>query len=184
MLLTMKVISFVYKKYISAQSEGAWEKMVFADSYREFCMQGQLFGNEGKCLSFAQMQATLPRASQLHHLVSTSVIGYLRQLQSVIPDLRDSVGQLFLSFDQYRFEIIASHLQQQSQHQVAISFYSHPMRWHDAIGEKLLLSNADAVVGNGEYETHLFTLPAHTGIYLYKNEGENDRDTGKDISGQ
>lgn len=168
----MKVISLVYKKHISAQSEGAWEKMVFADSYREFCMQGQLFSNEGQYMSFAQMQAALSRASQLHHLVSTSVIGYLRQLQGLIPDLRDSVGQLFLPFDQYRFEIITSHLQQQSQHQVAISFYSHPMRWHDAIGEKLLLSNADAVADDDGYQTHLFTLPAHTGIYSYKTEGE------------
>lgn len=180
----MKVISFVYKKHISAQTEGVWEKMVFADSYREFCMQGQLFSNEGQYLSFSQMQAALPRASQLHHLVSTSVIGYLRQLQGVIPDLRDSVGQLFLPFDQYRFEIVASHLQQQSQHQVAISFYSHAMRWHEIIGEKLLLSNADAVADDGGYQTHLFTLPPQTGIYSYKNDGKNDRDTGKDISGE
>lgn len=166
----MKVISFVYKKQISAQSEGAWEKLVFADSYREFCMQGQLFCNEGRYMSFAQMQAALPRASQLHHLVSTSVIGYLRQLEGMIPDLRDTVGQLFLPFDQYRFEIISSHLQQQSQHQVAIFFYSHAQRWHDTIGDKLLLSAADTEVGSNNYQTHLFSLPPHTGIYSLQTD--------------
>jgi len=171
-LPSMKIITLVYKKLITAQSEGAWEKLVFADSYREFCMQGQLFSNEGQYMSFAQMQAALPRASQLHHLVSTSVIGYLRQLQGTIPDLRDSTGQLFLSFDQYRFEIIASHLQQQAQHQVAIFFYSQPQLWHDTIGERLLLSDAGAVVENNNYQTHLIALAANTGIYSLKTHQE------------
>ncbi|MFT3675967.1 MAG: hypothetical protein QM781_08730 [Chitinophagaceae bacterium] len=168
----MKTISFIYKKIITAQSEGVWEKMIFADSYREFCMQGQLFSNEGQYMSFAQMQAALPRASQLHHLVSTSVIGYLRQLQGVIPDLRDSVGQLFLPFDQYRFEIMASHLQQQSQHQVAIFFYSLSQRWHDTIGDSLLLSADGVEADNDHYQTHLFTLPPHTGIYSLQTDQE------------
>ncbi len=168
----MKVITLVYKKIITAQSEGAWEKRVFADSYSEFCMQGQLFTNKGVCLSFSQMQQAQPQSSQLHHLVSASVIAYLHQLKNVIPDKCDSLGQLFLSFDQYRFEIIESHLQDRTQHQIALTFFSHPMVWHDTIGERLLLSDAWRDREANGYNLHLFSLGNDTGIYTLQTDQE------------
>lgn len=161
----MRQITITYRKLIDNRSEGAWEKLVFADSYREFCMQGQLYSNGGTLPAFSQMKTASDRAVQLHHLVSTAVIGYLRQLGGVIPDLHNSLGQSFLSFDQYRFEIVASHLKQQEQHQVAITFFSHPLLWHDTIGEQLLLSGTKQAEGGAGYETHLFKLPPFTGIH-------------------
>jgi hypothetical protein len=165
------IIRLCYRKVIDAQSLKPWEKLVFEDTYTEFLMQSQLYNHEKKYAAFSDIITHVPAAERLHFLVSAAVIGYLQQLQGKVPDLTNNLGRLFLPFNNYRFEIINSHIKDRLKHQVAISFFTDHLIWHDTIGNQLLLS----IPGNTENDetlTELFTLPPFVSIYSLKTPGQ------------
>jgi hypothetical protein len=165
-------IRLCYRKVIDAQSSKPWEKLVLEDTYTEFLMQSQLYNNEKKYTTFSDLITHVPAAERLHFLVSAAVIGYLQQLQGKVPDLVNNLGRLFLPFNNYRFEIINSHIKDKSKHQVAINFFTDHLVWHDTINNQLLLS----IPGNtehGEILTELFTLPPYVSIYSLKTTGQH-----------
>jgi hypothetical protein len=137
--------------------------MVFQDSYQEFKMQAQLYTQEKPYRSFAELLQQVPGADRLHFLVSGAVTGYLQQLNEIVPDILNNLGQQFLQFTQYQFEIINSDLQDRSRHRVAINFYSEPLCWHDTISNYLLLSPQKEQ--GGECLTHLFQLQPYVSIF-------------------
>ncbi len=160
------IIKLCYRKVIDNQSAGAWERLVFEDSYQEFQMQAQYFNRDGSKRTLAEI-LQVPGADRLHGLVSTAVVGYLRQLGSKIPDITDSLDQLFLPFENFRFEILQSHVDDIARHQIAIYFYSDEMTWHDTISDQLLLSIAKDK-GIKETLTHLLALRPMLAIHSLK----------------
>jgi hypothetical protein len=164
-------IRLCYRKVIDAQSSKAWEKLVFEDTYTEFLLQSQLYNHEKKYSTFSDLITHVPAAERLHFLVSAAVIGYLQQLQGKVPDLTNNLGRLFLPFNNYRFEIINSAIKDRSKHQVAISFFSNHLVWHDTIDNQLLIS-IPGNTENGETLTELFTLPPFVSIYSLKTSGQ------------
>jgi hypothetical protein len=162
-----RTITLCYRKIIDAQATRPWEKMVFEDTYTEFRMQAQLHNQEKRYRTFAELLHHVPGADQLHFLVSSAAMGYLRQLNDLIPDIINNLGRHFLKFTKFQFEIINSDLQDISKHQVAISFYSDPVVWHDTIGQYLLVS--DGKETEGEVLTHLFQLQPFLSIHSLAN---------------
>jgi hypothetical protein len=160
-------IRLCYRKIIDIHTTGAWENLVFEDTYAEFRMQAQLYNQQKKYTTFSELITHAPGAEQLHFLVSAAVTGYLPQLGGKIPDLPNALGKLFLPFNNFRFEIINSHIQDRSKHQVAINFFSDHLLWHDTIHNQLLLS-VPGHVENGELLTELFTVPPFVSIYSLK----------------
>ncbi|QCR24990.1 hypothetical protein [Pontibacter sp. SGAir0037] len=158
-----QIITLCYRKVIDAGTTGAWEKLVFADSYQEFKMQAQLFNQEKKYRSFAELLQHVPDASQLHFLVSAAVTGYLQQLHNTVPDILNNQGRHFLPFNQYQFEIINSDILDSTRHQVALNFYSEPLIWHHTIGTYLLVSEAAAT--GDKALTNLVQLQPFLSIY-------------------
>lgn len=159
-----RTIRLCYRKIIDATSTGAWEKLVFEDSYREFLMQAQLYNQEKKYTTFAQLLLNVKVAEQLHFLVSSAVVGYLRQLNGIVPDVTNALGKHFLPFTNYRFEIINSDVKDKGRHQVAINFYSDDLLWIDTIGTQLLISLPGKEEG-GALLTELVTLQPFLSIY-------------------
>lgn len=157
-------IRLVYRKLIDANAAGQWEKLVFEDSYAELLLQAQNFNQHGKFTTYAQLIRNGTDPGQLNFLVSAAVIGYLQQLNDTIPDITNNLGKLFLKFKQFRFEIINSDFTNRARHQVAVSFYSDPLTWHDTIGSQLLLS-VPGELENGVQLTQLFTIPDFVSIY-------------------
>lgn len=158
------IIRLCYRKVIDVHATKPWERLIFTDTYAEFLLQAQTFNTDKKYTSFGELVAHVPGADQLHFLVSAAVTGYLQQLNNKIPDLTNNLGKLFLPFNQFRFEVINSDVQDKTKHQVAINFYSEPLNWHDTIGSQLLLS----VPGNNEngvWLTDLFTIPPFVSIH-------------------
>ena len=100
------IIQLCYRKIIDASSQKIWDQYVFESSYKEFLMQSQLYNQEKKHTSFAELVINVPAAERLHFLVTASVIGYVQQLNQVIPEIVDNLGKHFLRFNNYRFEII------------------------------------------------------------------------------
>ncbi|PIQ21894.1 MAG: hypothetical protein COW65_06445 [Cytophagales bacterium CG18_big_fil_WC_8_21_14_2_50_42_9] len=163
-----RVITLCYRKVIDANATKAWDKLVFEDSYREFKMQAQLYNQDNKYRSFAELLQHAPGAEQLHFLVSAAVTGYLQTLNEVVPDIINNLGKHFLRFNKYQFEIINSDLQNKSRHQVAFNFYSEPLVWHETISNYLLVSENKAA--NGEVLTDLVQLQPYLSIYSLTTE--------------
>jgi hypothetical protein len=163
-----KIIRFSYRKIVDAGSTLAWDKYVFESSYTEFLMQSQLYNREKKYSSFAEIVHHVPAAEKLHFLVSAAVTGYVQQLNGIIPGVLDNLGHYFLSFDNYRFEIINSDIKNKSQHKVAINFISQPMVWHYTIGNYMLVSEpGQATAGDGEL-AHLVEIQPFLNIHSLK----------------
>lgn len=160
-----KIIRFCYRKIIDASSAGTWEKLVFDSSYSEFLMQAQFYNHEKKYRTFSELLSQVPGAEKLHFLVSASVTGYVQQLNGKMPDITDNLRRKFLSFKNFRFELIRSDINDKSTHQVAISFFSEPMNWHETIGEYLLVSPHTEEKNEQEMLTHLVQLQPFFSIY-------------------
>ncbi|MDQ3290069.1 MAG: hypothetical protein M3Q05_02145 [Bacteroidota bacterium] len=163
-----RIISLCYRKIIDSGSVKPWDKLVFEDSYTEFKMQAQLFNQEKKYRTFAELLQHAPGAEKLHFLVSAAVMGYLQQLNEIVPDIINNLGKHFLHFNQFQFEIINSDLLDKSKHQVAVNFYSEPLIWHDTIGNYLLVSSQKEE--SGQALTHLFQMQPYLSIYSLKSE--------------
>jgi hypothetical protein len=144
---------------------------VFESTYTEFQLQVQLYNQEKKHSTFAEILANTPAAEKLHFLVSAAIMGYLQQLKGNIPDILNNTGKQFLRFDHYRFEIINSDIKNKKNHQVAISFYSESLLWHDTIGDYLLVSPVNAE-SKDEILTDLVYLQPFLSIYSLKTTVE------------
>ncbi|RTQ48546.1 hypothetical protein EJV47_16370 [Hymenobacter gummosus] len=158
-----RLITLCYRKVIDAGSAHPWDKLVFEDTYQEFRMQAQYFNQEKKYRTFGQLLQHAPGAEQLHFLVSAAVRGYLQQLNGLVPDILDNLGRHFLRFSKFQFEIINSDVLDKSRHQVAVNFYSEPLRWHDTVGSYLLVSDAQA--SGPELLTNMFQLQPYLIIH-------------------
>ena len=166
------IIRLCYKKIIDASAQINWEKYVFEDTYQEFFMQAQFYNQEEKYNTFQDLIANVPAADKLHYLVSTAAINYIRQLNDLIPDIKNVQEQLCLPFSNFRFEIIQSHVQRKEEHKIAICFYSEPLTWLDTIDNQLLIShgNRKDVIANGEeIQTDLVSLQSMLSISSFQN---------------
>jgi hypothetical protein len=168
-MMNKRTIKLCYRKVIDSTSQKQWDKLLFEDSYREFLMQAQFYNQEKKHSAFSDIINNVPGAEKLHFLVSSSVIGYLKQLNGIVPDVLNSLGKHFLPFKNYRFEIINSDIKDKSKHQVAINFFSEPLTWHDTIGNQLLIS-LNEKDENAEYLTELFLMQPFLSIYSLKED--------------
>lgn len=166
-----RLISLCYRKIIDASSTRPWDKLVWDESYAEFRLQAQNFTPENRYRSFGEILHYVPGAERLHFLVSGAVTGYVQQLSERMPDILNNLGRQFLRFNRFQFELINSDLQDKSKHQVAINFVSAPLRWHDTVGQFLLVSEAAVAPVAGELLTHLVQLQPFLSIYSIQTPG-------------
>ena len=158
------MIRLCYRKVIDSSSAKPWEQTVFNETYREFVMQAQFYNQEKKYASFGELLQQVPGSEKLHYLVSTAAIGYIRQLEGKVPDIVNNLGRLFLPFENFRFEIINSHIRDSGKHQVAINFYTDQLVWHTTVGNQLLIS-VPGKKENDETLTDMFTIQPFLSIY-------------------
>lgn len=171
------IVRLKYRKIIDAASRKAWDQYVFNDTHLEFYMQAQRLDPEGNYPTFKLLQENIGQTDQLHYLTSTAAIGYIRQLNDLIPDVTNREGQLCLPFKNFRFEIIASHIQDKSQHKIAIWFYSEPLTWIDTIDTNLLIAygnRSDELKAGQEVETDLIPLSPYVSISHFSAPGTTE----------
>lgn len=164
------IITLCYRKIIDVNSVRAWEKMIFDDTYSEFCMQAQYYNQENRYQSFAQLIREVPGADKLHFLVSSAAYGYIQQLKERIPDIVNALGKQFLTFRKFKFEIINSDIRNKAAHQVAVNFFSEELIWFDTIGNSLLVAENETA-GVETVLTNLFVLQPFLNIYSVKEGG-------------
>ncbi|MGA9648309.1 MULTISPECIES: hypothetical protein [Pedobacter] len=166
--MTEKIITLCYRKIIDITNYNPWDKFVHKDSFIEFKMQSQLYNQEKQYNTFAEMNLNVPGADKLHFLVGGSIVGYLQQLNGVIPDILDDLGRRFLTFENFKFELINSDINNIEKHKIAINFFCKPLLWHDTIGEHLLVSQFKENLEE-EIFTNLFQLQPFLSIHSIKN---------------
>jgi hypothetical protein len=154
------IIQLCYYKIIDTGSWTAWDKSVFENTYREFYMQAQQFDQKGLYSTFQEILDDNPKAEQMHYLVSTAATNYIRDLK-FIPEIANNSGKLCLKFQNFKFEILQSHISKKDLHRVAISFYSDSLTWIDTIGNQLLIAYGDqreALKAGREVPTDMIAL--------------------------
>lgn len=149
-------------------SQKLWDKYVFDSTYKEFLMQSQFYNQEKKYSSFSELLIHVPGAENLHFLVSAAITGYMQQLNGKVPDILDNLGKQVLVFTNYRFEIINSDISNKATHQIAVNFFSEPVKWHDIAGNFLLISASDATVTTDGVLTNMLALQPFLSIYSIK----------------
>ncbi|MBD2703174.1 hypothetical protein IC229_21185 [Spirosoma sp. BT702] len=163
----MRIIHLSYRKIIDSSSQKLWDKYVFEDTYMEFYMQAQYYNQENKYATFQELLDNVPNADRLHQQTSMAAIGYIRQLNNIVPDIVNQSGKLCLPFTQFKFDIIHSHVSDKQAHKVAITFYSEPLTWIDTVGNTLLIAYGDrqSTLQNGEtVDTDMITLQPYLSI--------------------
>lgn len=163
-----KVIVLCYRKIIDSTCNNPWDRFVHEDSFAEFKMQAQFYNQEEQFTTFAEMLLHVPDAEKLHFLVSAAITGYLRQLNGIIPDVLDNLGRRFLTFENFKFEIINSDINHLAKHKIAINFFSKPLVWHDTIDNQLLVSQWKET-NEEEILTNLFQIQPFVSIHSLKN---------------
>lgn len=165
------VIRLCYRKIIDANSQKTWDKYVFNDTFMEFFMQAQFYNQEEKYTTFQEILNANPQAEKIHFLTSTAAVGYIQQLNEIMPDISNSHGKLCIPFKNFRFEIIHSNIKNKQEHRVAIYFYSEPITWIDTIDNQLLIAYGDKneAIQNGELvETEMITLQPFLSISSFQ----------------
>lgn len=165
------VIRLCYRKIIDATSSSRWDKLVFEATHKEFFMQAQQFDQQKRYTTFNEIIAYVPKSEALHYLVSTAIMGYLRELKGIIPDIQNQFERPFLTFKDFKFEILTSHIRDKNQHKVVIHFYSDPMTWLDTIGKTLIVSSGDetiAVKKGISLQTEMIEMSPHLSICSYQ----------------
>lgn len=163
------IIRLCYRKIIDAASQKQWEKYVWEDTYRELVMQSQVYNPEKKYKLYSELLKGVREAKQLPYLVSTAVVGYLKQLSETIPDVTNVLGKTCLPFKNYKFDIIESDLTNKANHKVGVEFISEPLMWHDTVNNCLLLSvNETYDVNDGAVLTDMIAMQPFLSIFSLK----------------
>jgi hypothetical protein len=166
--MSKKIIRLCYRKVIDASSSKQWDKYVFESTYTEFLMQAQLYNQEKKYSSFGELIQNVPGVEKLDFLVSAAIVGYLQQLEGIVPDILNNLGKHFLKFTDYRFEIINSDIKNKAAHQVAVNFFSEPLQWHDTTANYLLVSSLNSEKNADGILTEMVQLQPFLTIYSIK----------------
>jgi hypothetical protein len=165
------LIRLSYRKVIDVTSAKRWDRAVFDETYQEFYMQAQQYDQAGTYQTLQELIDNVPKAEQLHYLTSRVAMGYLQQVNQIIPDLLNASGQEAVPFTQFKFEILASDIKLKDAHKIAITFYSDPITWIDTLGNALFVAYGDQrqLLAEGkEVSTDLLMLQPNLTIWSYQ----------------
>jgi hypothetical protein len=163
-------IKLAYRMKIDRNASSKWEQYVWESTYQEFLMQVQLFNTpESPILSFRELLLHNPKAEQLHYLVGIAAHAYVLQWKGIVYASPDQLGRFTLPFEQYRMELLNSHIQDRNQHHIALTFTSPWLTLLDVIDGHYLVSAAEpANIAEG-VETLMFKMQPNLAIAAYRS---------------
>lgn len=134
-------IRLAWRQVIDAKATTPFEQQVFHATWSEFCIQQQSFSKGRPLFTWAEIKDSFPKSNPaLPFKVSFSIAGMINALDKQIPGLQDTLGIHTIPFQQHRFELIRSDVNDASQHQVSITWISQEMALYEVIGDQLLLA--------------------------------------------
>ncbi len=159
----MKKIKLAFRIVIDQTSEMIWDRYVFDDTYFEYKIQHQAFDDkENPVKNYWELLQKNPNARQIPFLLSGAASNYVSQLNGVIRSLPDVLGNTFFPFENFRLDLVSSHVEDASKHKIGLTFFTPVLLLIDIIDGKYLLSSE---VGNKNgFET--FMLPFHPQVAI------------------
>lgn len=166
------LIKLSFRHIIDIQSQTAFEKEVFHESYNEFLMQVQAYNREQQFTTWEQVRAANPKSNSLHYKVGFSIGLFVRGLQQQIPGLTDNLGNPVL-FAGHQFEIIASDITSKAAHKVAIVYTTDTLTLFGIADGYMLLATGDqlAKAQQQQVPTFMLKLQPQLAISGYALEG-------------
>ncbi|HLK31003.1 MAG TPA: hypothetical protein VKT28_20665 [Puia sp.] len=161
------LIKFAFKHVIDFDSQTEFETDVFNDSYSEFLMQSQIYNPEKKFNTIEKMIANNPKANSLHYKVGFAIGLYVKSLNNIILNLKDSLGITNIPFDKFQFHIISSDVTNKEMHKVAVIYRTDTMTLFDIIGENLVLANGDCTATHEEFAS-VFILKMQPELSIFQ----------------
>ena len=164
------LIKFAYKQVIDANAQGVFEKNVFMDTYSEFLMQSQVYNKDKRFNTLDQMINENPKANSLHYKVGFAIGLYVKELNNLIPGLKDSLGITSIPFENYKLHILASDISNKQAHKVAVIYRTGTCTLFDAIGENLVVAIGDIInkPETEQYETFVIKMQPELSIFSWK----------------
>lgn len=167
----MKKIKLAFRIVIDHQSNMIWDRYVFDDTYFEYKIQHQVFDDkENPVKNYWELLQKNPNAERIPFLLSGAADNYIRQLGGIIRSLPDVLGTTFFTFENYKVDLVSSHLEDPSKHKIGITFYSPAFLLIDIIDGKYLLSK-EVNKDNG-FETFMFAFHPQVSISYVEILGE------------
>jgi hypothetical protein len=163
-------VKLAFKQVIDVSARPGFEQNVFNDTYVELLMQAQVYNREKKFTQVSEIIAANPKANSLHYKVGFAIGLFVNELNKIIPELTDSLGNP-VTFDIYKTEIIQSDITDHRKHVIALTYITAPLLLVASFGEYLVLSKtADAK--QGQVET--FTIPLQFGLSVVSYKSLQD----------
>ncbi|RXM37787.1 hypothetical protein BOQ62_20380 [Chryseobacterium sp. CH21] len=159
----MKKIKLAFRIVIDQSSEMIWDRYVFDDTYFEYKIQHQAFDEkENPVKNYWELLQKNPNAQKIPFLLSSAVSNYVSQLGGMIRSIPDVLGNTYFPFENFKLDLISSHLEDPSKHKIGLTFFSPELLLIDIIDNKYLLSK-ETDLENG-WET--FMLPFHPQVAI------------------
>jgi len=166
------IIRLGFQKIISNDNESLWDTFVFDDTWMEYKMQAANYNSVNKKTLFTTIVKEDPAAEKLHYAVSTAAMGYIRQLDGIIPGLLNVHDKAIIPFKNFTFHIIQSDMNEKSLHKVAIVFISEPLTLIDVFNDRYLISVGDKqqqLKEGKEVQTEMIPHTSQLSIYSFIN---------------
>jgi hypothetical protein len=166
------IIKFGFQKIIDHTTLSAWDTCVFEDTWMEYKMQAANYNQPNKTTLFSTIIKENTAAEKLHYAVSTAAIGYIRQLQGMIPGLQDVHGKCIIPFRNFKFNIIQSDTVNNKLHKVEIIFISEPLTLLDVFNGLYLIALGDQqqrLKEGEEIETTLIPQVGQLAVFSFIN---------------
>ena len=167
-LMAIAQIKICYQQYINAESKSAFERDVFDYSYNAFLTIAPVYNTDDKLGTFSQILAQSGDGKRLQEKISRSVERLFENLNGIIPDLKDTLGNK-IPYQTKTVKLLESNLYDYAMHRLVISYTSAHLILHRVIGNCLLLSlpkQADSCVE--EASTFMLQLQPNLGISAYQ----------------
>jgi hypothetical protein len=166
------IIRFGFQHIITNDTKSLWDKYVFDDTWMEYKMQAANYNTVSQKTVFTDIIKQDPAAEKLHYAVSTAAIGYIRQLNNIIPGLLNAHGKAIVPFKNFSFHIIQSDMNDKALHEVAIVFIAEPVTLIDVFNEHYLIAIGDKqqqLKEGKEVETEMIPQTGRLSIYSFTN---------------
>lgn len=164
----MKKIKLAFRIVIDQNSEMIWDHYVFDDTYFEYKIQHQVFDDkENPVKNYWELLQKNPNAERIPFLLSAATNNYVAQLNGVIKSLPDVLGTTFFEFENYKLDLVSSHLEDPSKHKIGLTFYTPKLILLDIIDGKYLLSKETEK--ENAWETFMFAFHQQVSIAFFEN---------------
>ncbi|MGC4101018.1 hypothetical protein [Ferruginibacter sp.] len=162
------IIRLGFQKIIDEGSTSLWDKYVFDDTWMEFKMQAANYNQQSKATLFTNILHQNPATKRIHASVSMAAIGYIQQLNEIIPGLEDMHGKTLIPFKNFKFSILQSDMADSKQHKVELIFISEPLTLIDVFNNSYLIAPGDRQMELNEgKEVETILLPSVTGLSIH-----------------